>query len=133
MDRWDGCESWEGTVFLNLGFVPILVILLRDKIVIIKLRIFGVSKDQNGLHLEAPRKIMVNCGGSTTTLFATWSWRTPPKRTVCLASPINAEQLRAKLDQLHSEAHHTTAKGSLRSTVSFSKLSSFVHLDSLHI
>ncbi|XP_057508754.1 uncharacterized protein LOC130791582 isoform X2 [Actinidia eriantha] len=53
---------------------------------------------------------MVNCGGNTTTLLATWRWRTPPKRTVCLAFPINAEQLRAQLDQLHSEAHHTTAK-----------------------
>ncbi|XP_052207633.1 uncharacterized protein LOC127811643 [Diospyros lotus] len=60
--------------------------------------------------------MIVNCGGmgNAVPLEARWrrGRRRPPLRmaSACLASNLNAQQLRAQLDQLHSEAEHARSK-----------------------
>lgn len=53
--------------------------------------------------------MIVNCSG-IAAVFTTWR-RKPPTRILCFSSHTNTEQLRAQLDQLHSEAQQARTKG----------------------
>ncbi|XP_058193996.1 uncharacterized protein LOC131310804 [Rhododendron vialii] len=52
--------------------------------------------------------MIVNCNG-IAAVFTTWR-RKPPTRILCFSSHTNTEQLRAQLDQLHSEAQQARTK-----------------------
>jgi hypothetical protein len=55
--------------------------------------------------------MILNSAAATATATAMAVPCRPPLRTMCLGSNIKTEQLRAQLDQLHSEAERTRAKG----------------------